>query len=169
MSRSSQNPLVRYFREIWNGIFTTYVGMRLTIGYFFRRKITLLYPEQRPVIPPGHRGLHAYDEPKCILCHQCANVCPVSCISIESVGKGKTGLPTRYDVDYSKCLFCNLCAEVCPTQCVWLTERYNLASRTREECVLRLARPKTPEEIAAREAELARREAERKAQPKKEA
>jgi NADH-quinone oxidoreductase subunit I len=157
------NPFVQYFADIWAGVATTYLGMRLTIGYFFGRKFTMLYPEERPVIPPGHRGLHGYDESKCILCQLCVTTCPVGCITLEAVGKGKDGMVTRYDVDYSACLFCNLCAEACPTKCVWLSEKYDLACGSRGECVLRLAHPKTDSEIAAHKDLLARKEAEKKA------
>jgi len=158
-----RNPFVQYFADIWAGVATTYLGMRLTLGYFFGRKFTMLYPEERPVIPPGHRGLHAYDESKCILCQLCVAACPVGCITLEAVGKGKDGMATRYDVDYSACLFCNMCAEACPTKCVWLSEKYDLACGSRGECVLRLARPKTDSEIAAHKDLLARKEAEKKA------
>lgn len=162
--RVPQRPaLVRYFADIWDGIVTTYLGMRLTIGYFFSKPFTMRYPEVKPVIPESHRGLHALDESKCTLCRLCTNQCPVNCITIEGLGRAKDTLVLRYDVDYSRCLFCNLCAEVCPMKCVRLTEKYNLAAGTREGCQLHLARPKTDEEIAAFKEMLAQKEAERKA------
>jgi len=156
-------PFVRYFADIWAGVATTFLGMRLTIGYFFGKPFTMRYPEVRPVIPPGHRGLHAIDESKCTLCHLCQNSCPVNCITAEGLGRARDTLVLQYDVDYSKCLFCNICAEVCPTKCVWLTEKYNLAAGSREGCQLHLARAKSDEEIASFKALLEQREAERKA------
>lgn len=159
----SRKPLPLYFADLWAGIATTYLGMQLTLRYFFSPKITMMYPEERPVIPKSHRGLHAYDEAKCILCQLCVQTCPVSCITIESEGRGKDGLVKRYEVDYSRCLFCNLCAEVCPTKCVWLTEYYSLPRATRAECVLQFARPKSEADIAAWREAAARREAEKKA------
>ena len=159
----TQSPVARYFADIWAGIATTYLGMRITITYFFRKPVTMRYPEVRPVIPPSHRGVHAVDESKCVLCHLCARNCPVDCIVVEGLGRAKDSLVLRYDIDYSKCLFCNICAEVCPAQCIRLTERYNLACGSREACVLHLARPKTDEEIAQHKALLEQREAERKA------
>ena len=156
-------PILRYFGDIWDGIATTFLGMRLTIGYFFRKPVTMRYPEVRPVILPGHRGLHTFDESKCTLCHLCQNNCPVNCITVEGLGRARDTLVTRYDVDYAKCLFCNICAEVCPTQCVWLTEKYNLAAGSRDGCRLRLARPKSDHEVASFKALLAQKEAERKA------
>ena len=161
--KQPQSPLARYFSDFWAGIATTYLGMQLTMRYFFSRKITMKYPEERPVIPKSHRGLHAYDEAKCILCQLCVQSCPVSCITIESEGRGKDGLVKGYQVDYTKCLFCNLCAEVCPTQCVWLTEYYSLPRASRAECVLQFAKPKTEGDVAAWRETAARKDAEKKA------
>jgi len=88
-------PIVRYFGDIWDGIATTFLGMRLTIGYFFRKPVTMRYPEVRPVILPGHRGLHTFDESKCTLCHLCQNNCPVNCITVEGLGRARDTLVTR--------------------------------------------------------------------------
>jgi NADH-quinone oxidoreductase subunit I len=159
----SRNPLPLYFADLWAGIATTCQGMALTLRYFFAPKITMKYPEERPVIPKSHRGLHAYDEAKCILCNMCVNTCPVSCITLESEGRGKDGLVKGYSVDYGKCLFCNLCAEVCPTQCVWLTQYYSLPRATRAEVVLQFAKPKTEADVAAWREAAALKDAEKKA------
>jgi len=161
--KTRKTPMNQYFTDVWAGIKTTYIGMRLTLRYFFSTPVTLRYPEARPLIPPAHRGIHALDETKCTLCHLCAKNCPVACISAEGMGRAKDALLLRYDVDYSRCLFCNICAEACPQQCVRLTEEFNFARGTREGCVLSLARPKTDEEIAQHQALLDQKEAERKA------
>lgn len=162
-ARRSRSPVAQYFFDIWAGIATTYLGMRVTLTYFFRKPVTMRYPEVRPVIPPSHRGLHAIEEPKCTLCHLCARNCPVNCIEVEGLGRGKDTLVLRYAVDYSKCLFCNICAEVCPMACVRLTEEYNLACGSREGCVRQLVRPRSEEEIQRFKDMLAQKEAERKA------
>lgn len=166
MTRRPKNAFRLYCTDVWAGIYTTCVGLGVTIRYLFGKNVTMLYPEVRPEIPPTHRGLHALDESKCILCRLCATNCPVGCIAIESAGKGKTGMVTRYDVDYSQCLFCNLCAEACPTKCLRLTEAYSMIRGRREDCVLRLARPKSQSEIDEHMVKLARREAEKKAASK---
>jgi NADH-quinone oxidoreductase subunit I len=158
-----RGPVSQYFAEIWAGVSTTYLGMKLTIGYFFSKPVTMLYPEVRPEIPESHRGLHAFDEPKCTLCKLCKNNCPVNCIEIEGLGRAKDTLVTRYDVDYTRCLFCNICVETCPMHCIRLTEKYNLAAGSRDGCKLRLARPKSDADIAEFKALLERKEAEKKA------
>ncbi|MDQ1257314.1 MAG: NADH-quinone oxidoreductase subunit [Candidatus Hydrogenedentes bacterium] len=162
-----RSPLARYFADIWAGIATTALGMKLTIAYFFSPTFTMRYPEVRPIIPPGHRGAHRYTESLCTCCRLCIRVCPVECIEIEALGRGRDVMPLGFSVDYTKCLFCNLCAEACPTNAIELGPRYNLADGSREGCVLHFARPKTETEIEQFKAVLAQKEAERKA--KKEA
>jgi formate hydrogenlyase subunit 6/NADH:ubiquinone oxidoreductase subunit I len=158
-----RRPFRDYLRNIWSGITSTFVGMRLTIGYFFRKPVTLRYPEQRPDIPDGHRGLHEYDEANCAFCQACSKACPVQCIHVEAIGRGKDSMITRYDIDYSRCLFCDLCTEFCPTHCILMGKQYDLAGTSREACVVHFARPKSEGEIKAHEVMLARKDAERKA------
>lgn len=153
----------RYFQDLWQAVVTTWKGLTLTGSYIFKPKATLRYPEERPQLPPTHRGIHEYDEEKCTLCMACANVCPVQCILIEALGKGKDGMKLRYDIDYSKCLFCNLCCEVCKPECIHMGKDYDLAAATRDGCVLHFARSKNSREIEAQKELLARKEADKQA------
>ncbi|MCL4185432.1 MAG: NADH-quinone oxidoreductase subunit NuoI, partial [Burkholderiaceae bacterium] len=64
-------------------------GLRLTGRYFFARKITLQYPEEKTPMSPRFRGLHALrrypnGEERCIACKLCEAVCPALAITIES-------------------------------------------------------------------------------------
>ncbi len=52
-NKKKQSSLTAYFQNIWTGIFSVFQGLRLTITYFFKPKVTLLYPEEKPVIPEG--------------------------------------------------------------------------------------------------------------------
>ena len=162
-ARRARGPVGQYFSDLWAGIVTTYVGMKLTLGYMVSKPFTMQYPEVKPVIPPTHRGLHAIKDEDCTLCQMCVRTCPVDCISLEGLGRARDSLLLTYKVDYSKCLFCNLCAEACPTSCVRLTEKFNLASGARKDCILEIARPKSDDEIAAFNEKLAQKEAEKKA------
>lgn len=159
--KPKRSPLGQYFADIWSGISTTYSGMRLTLGYFFSKPVTLRYPEERPIIPPTHRGIHGYREENCSLCRRCALVCPVDCIKIETVGRGKDQIAVHFTIDYSRCLFCNLCAEACQTDALVLTEGYNLAAGSREQCGRELARPKSDAEVEEVKDRIAKKDAEK--------
>ena len=99
-------------------------GMRLTGRYFFRRKITLHYPQEKTPTSVRFRGLHALrrypnGEERCIACKLCEAVCPALAISIESDERADgTRRTTRYDIDLTKCIFCGFCEESCPVDSI---------------------------------------------------
>ena len=99
-------------------------GMRLTGRYFFAKKITILYPEERTPMSPRFRGLHALrrypnGEERCIACKLCEAVCPAMAITIESeVRADGSRRTTRYDIDLTKCIFCGFCEESCPVDSI---------------------------------------------------
>jgi len=99
-------------------------GMRLTGKYFFRRKVTLRYPEETTPTSARFRGLHALrrypnGEERCIACKLCEAVCPALAITIESEEREDgTRRTKRYDIDFTKCIFCGFCEESCPTDSI---------------------------------------------------
>ncbi len=99
-------------------------GMSLTGRYFFARKITVQYPEERTPMSPRFRGLHALrrypnGEERCIACKLCEAVCPAMAITIESEQRNDgTRRTTRYDIDLTKCIFCGFCEESCPVDSI---------------------------------------------------
>ena len=100
------------------------IGMALTGRYFFARKITIQYPEERTPQSNRFRGLHALrrypnGEERCIACKLCEAVCPAMAITIESEQReDNTRRTTRYDIDLTKCIFCGLCEESCPVDSI---------------------------------------------------
>ena len=61
-------------------------GMKLTGKYFFAKKITVQFPEEKTPQSPRFRGLHAlrrYEngEERCIACKLCEAVCPALAIT----------------------------------------------------------------------------------------
>lgn len=102
-------------------------GLRLTGRYFFKKKITVQFPEEKTPISPRFRGLLALrrypnGEERCIACKLCEAVCPAAAITIESDerddGSRRT---TRYDIDMFKCINCGLCEESCPVDSIVVT------------------------------------------------
>lgn len=99
-------------------------GLSVTAKYFFKRKVTLQYPEEKTPMSVRFRGLHALrrypnGEERCIACKLCEAVCPAMAISIESAQREDgTRRTTRYDVDLTKCIFCGFCEESCPVDSI---------------------------------------------------
>jgi NADH-quinone oxidoreductase subunit I len=99
-------------------------GMSVTGRYFFARKITVFYPEEKTPQSPRFRGLHALrrypnGEERCIACKLCEAVCPAMAITIESAEREDgTRRTTRYDIDLTKCIFCGFCEEACPVDAI---------------------------------------------------
>ena len=113
-------------KEVFNSLFLKELlkGMSVTGKYFFARKITVQYPEEKTPQSFRFRGLHAlrrYEngEERCIACKLCEAICPAMAITIESAqredGSRRT---TRYDIDLTKCIFCGFCEESCPTDSI---------------------------------------------------
>jgi NADH-quinone oxidoreductase subunit I len=99
-------------------------GLRVTGKYFWARKITVQFPEEKTPLSPRFRGLHAlrrYEngEERCIACKLCEAVCPALAITIESEQRADgTRRTTRYDIDLTKCIFCGFCEESCPVDSI---------------------------------------------------
>lgn len=114
-------------------------GMRLTGKYFFKRKVTLRYPQEKTPTSARFRGLHALrrypnGEERCIACKLCEAVCPALAITIESDQRDDgTRRTTRYDIDMVKCIYCGFCQEACPVDAIVEGPNFEFATETREE------------------------------------
>ena len=109
----------RYFRNIYDTVKSVAIGMRITLRYCFQKTVVVQYPEQRLALAPRYRGIHEFEDEKCIACDLCAKACPVDCIYIDKTGPRKidkatgtvnsadpkNGQLVRFAIDYSKCLF----------------------------------------------------------------
>jgi NADH-quinone oxidoreductase subunit I len=100
-------------------------GMAVTGRYFFARKITIQYPDEKTPMSPRFRGLHALrrypnGEERCISCKLCEAVCPALAITIEGGERANDGSrrTTQYDIDLTKCIFCGFCEEACPVDAI---------------------------------------------------
>jgi len=130
--------------NFWERIYLPEVarGLALTFKHLFRKKVTLQYPEQRPVLSPRFRGIPVLvsDQTgriKCVACQLCQFVCPPEAITIEArelstnVEKG----PERFDINMLRCIMCGYCEEVCPEEAIFLSSNFEFAPTTRAEMV----------------------------------
>lgn len=103
-------------------------GMTITGKYFFKRKFTIRYPEEKTPKSERFRGLHALrrypnGEERCIACKLCEAVCPALAISIDSEERDDgTRRTTKYEIDLFKCIYCGFCEESCPVDSIVLTD-----------------------------------------------
>lgn len=117
-------------------------GMGVTGRYFFRKKITVQYPEEKTPISPRFRGLHALrryanGEERCIACKLCEAVCPAVAITIESEQRADgTRRTTRYDIDLFKCIYCGFCEEACPVDAIVETSIFEYHFENRGENIM---------------------------------
>ena len=117
-------------------------GLSLTFGHLFSRKVTVEYPEERPKLAPGYRGLPVLvrDEDgrvKCVACQLCEFVCPPQAIRIVATelpeGNNVEKTPERFDLNVLRCIFCGFCEEVCPEEAIFLSNHFEFAPTSRAE------------------------------------
>lgn len=115
------------------------LGLRKSLSYLFKRKVTLNYPHEKGQLSPRFRGEHALrrypsGEERCIACKLCEAVCPAQAITIEAEeqpdGSRRT---TRYDIDMVKCIYCGLCQESCPVDAIVEGPNFEFSTFTKAE------------------------------------
>ncbi|MDA9832403.1 NADH-quinone oxidoreductase subunit NuoI [Gammaproteobacteria bacterium] len=117
-------------------------GLKVTLPYFFKPKITVQFPEEQTPISPRFRGMLALrrypnGEERCIACKLCEAVCPALAITIEAKeredGQRRT---TRFDIDAFKCIHCGLCEEACPVDSIVMTPNLHYSMRKRGDNIM---------------------------------
>jgi NADH-quinone oxidoreductase subunit I len=132
--------------EIYGGLKSLFIGMKITLGQFFQPTITVHYPHQTLKIPARFRG-HielvrdpATGKPKCFVCKLCEKACPSDCITVEGIkpegAKRKT--VNHYRLDFTKCSLCGSCVEACRDGAIRFSREYNLASTNKEDFIMDL-------------------------------
>ncbi len=173
--------MLNYFKNIWLGIYTVLVGMRITIDHMFQRNVTVQYPDVHPLekasddkMPDNARNRLFVDMDLCNGCNGCARACPVNCITVETVkvtpgddvkplkNGEKRGLwVTNYEIDFAKCCFCGLCTEPCPTHAIYMTTEFEYSTYDRNELIYKFS-TMTPEEAKEKQEMYAKFKAEKK-------
>jgi NADH-quinone oxidoreductase subunit I len=107
----------------------------------FRRRETILYPEQKAYLAPRYRGrIILSRDPdgaeRCVACYLCAVACPVDCIALEKT-EDPTGrwYPRWFRINFSRCIYCGLCEEACPTYAIQLTPDFEMSEYDRRNMV----------------------------------
>lgn len=157
----------QYFKNIWDGVVTVLIGMKVTWRHLFTPAVTIQYPDVRLQLPDRARNRLYVNMDDCIGCDQCSMACPVDCITIEtikstpdvdlgltSVGTKKRLYVPRFDIDIAKCCYCGLCVYPCPTECIKMTDVYEFSEYDRQALIYNFA-VMTPEAIEQAKAKLA--------------
>jgi NADH-quinone oxidoreductase subunit I len=115
--------------------------MWLIFKHAFRRRETILYPEQMPKLPPRWRGriVQTRDpdgEERCVACYLCSAVCPTDCIALQAAedDSGRR-YAAFFRINFSRCIFCGFCEEACPTYAIQLTPDFEMCEFVRQNLV----------------------------------
>jgi NADH-quinone oxidoreductase subunit I len=117
-------------------------AMRVTLRNFFRRPVTVHYPEVTRPYPDRFRGVLAltYDpetgEENCIGCRLCEYICPPQVIKVEMLKGEKRNYAKIFFLELYACEFCELCVQVCPTDAIIMLKTFDLAVTDRRELLL---------------------------------
>jgi len=134
--------MINYLKKIILGIINLIKGLAVTFKYLISPAITLQYPTKKQPMAERFRGLVDLDLNKCILCQQCAKICPTDCLLItfeDSPEKKKKFKEFKYKIEL--CCFCGLCAQACPTAAIYMNKIYEIATFGRRELLINLLDP----------------------------
>ncbi len=135
--------------SLWERLYLPAVfgGFAVTIRHFFKKKVTMQYPEQKWVVPPGYRGApylvkDQEGRTKCVSCQLCEFVCPPKAIRIMPPGPSGAPdagnvekAPREFEINMLRCIYCGYCQEVCPEEAIFLMNDYSLTGESREELI----------------------------------
>ncbi|MCU0771857.1 MAG: NADH-quinone oxidoreductase subunit I [Verrucomicrobia bacterium] len=136
--------------SLWERLYLPAVigGFKVTLRLFFRKKVTLQYPEQRWMVPDGYRGApylvkDQEGNTKCVSCQLCEFICPPKAIKIIPPGPAAQladrpnaeKMPLEFEINMLRCIFCGYCQEVCPEEAIFLLKDWSHVGTHRAEMV----------------------------------
>jgi NADH-quinone oxidoreductase subunit I len=111
-------------------------GMTITFSHFFRKEVTVQYPEVKRPFSDIYRGLHVLkldDEgrERCTACGLCALSCPAEAITMIAAERKEDEkelyreekYASVYEINMLRCIFCGDCESACPKEAIFLTNR----------------------------------------------
>lgn len=126
---------------LWN----IFKGMLITLSHFFKRKVTIQYPEETRTFSKVFRGLHILNRDeegreRCTACGLCAVACPAEAITMEAAERqpGEEQLyreekyAAKYEINMLRCIFCGYCEEACPKDAIYLSQTFAPANYARQ-------------------------------------
>lgn len=123
-------------------------GMAITLKHFFKKKVTVSYPDETRPFSPVFRGLHVLNRDeegreRCTACGLCAVACPAEAITMEAAERlpGEEHLyreekyAAKYEINMLRCIFCGLCEEACPKDAIYLSETVTPSDYARKKFI----------------------------------
>ncbi len=123
-------------------------GLAITMSHFFKKSVTIQYPEEKREFSENFRGLHSLkrDEngaERCTACGLCALSCPAEAITMIAAErkKGEEALykeekyASAYEINMLRCIFCGFCEEACPKEAIYLDGNIAPASFERADFI----------------------------------
>jgi len=147
--------IINYLKEIFFGVKSLLVGMKVTGSYFFRPStiVTQKYPDNRKnlvmfdrfkgevVMPHNEKNEH-----KCTGCGICEINCPNGTIEVISKmittedGKKKKAID-KHIYRLGMCTFCGLCVKTCPSNALAFSQKFEHAVFNRAALIKTLNKP----------------------------
>jgi len=125
-----------------------FLGMSITLSHFFKKKVTIQYPEVKKPIAKIYRGKHVLKRDnegreRCTACGLCALSCPAEAITMIAKERNENELylfreekyAAIYEINMLRCIFCGFCEEACPKEAIFLTNEIIPADYHRKDFI----------------------------------
>ncbi len=106
--------------------------LKEVLTHLVKKPATQRYPEVKPDVPEGFRGMQIFDINLCISCGLCSRDCPSKAIEMVEVDGKKRPM---FHLD--RCIFCYQCIEGCPRNAIKGSKIFELASTDKSALIIK--------------------------------